>query len=484
MIKHILTILLILLSIPMIHPADSMDDMYLDFSLDDLTRDAETIVTKESPQQKMIVNGSVEVTQKSGFQYSIIRESVLNPDNVFYIDNYQFFANAKILAEVSITPYFKFYADCFFQFTMKGNELDLQTDNDGNKKEFSGELNELYVSATIPLHYPVKFSIGRMFFRQENSLGFSIFNGLSWDKKLLGGTFSDNTPGANMVKFSMYFPYINFDIIYSPGSVVDNDTTAYFHIPKEQRFYTMLNCNLPQTDFGFNGYFDSDLQWGAGTTVSVTVYDDLILYSDFSVQNYNPKKRLVKKDEYLYDDMKMYEWEETQSISFTGTLLGINFSPKSIISMYTEIFYNSNGFSRDEQSIYFDAIQDIKKNYKNPSYPSMAPNADSIKQQFTLYYFGLLAQSLASYDAVSMGSLFIFSRVGKSDIASSGVELLLSSLTSCFDGSTLLIPQISYNFLKYCSIRLYSNIFIGYPGALFGEIPYVGTINFEVELKL
>jgi len=69
MIKHLLTITLIFLSIQVMHPTDSIDDVFLNFSLDDVTNDVTNTLPKESPKQKMTINGSVAVTQKSGFQY-------------------------------------------------------------------------------------------------------------------------------------------------------------------------------------------------------------------------------------------------------------------------------------------------------------------------------------------------------------------------------------------------------------------------------
>lgn len=470
--KRILLIFTLLSAILNIHTIENPDDYYLNLEIN-IPEEKNTDTGKKWNDSSMI-KGSSSITQKSGFKYNFLKESPLNPGNIFDIEEYRFYSNSKVFADIKISSFFSFVNDSFFEFTINNDEI----------KELRGGVNELYFSFIVPVKFLFQFSFGRIHYRHEKSFVFNSFNGLALDRKVTGGTFTDDEAGANMFKISMFFPMVNFDIIYSPGSVYENETAYFFGADKSQKFYTMLNFNFPHISFGFNCYIDTDLFTGGGFTISANIHKDMVIYSDFSVNNYEKRKRLVKENHVLYGDMYYYNWDESERLNFRSSILGINLSPGGLFQIYTELFFNSNGLTPDEQKNYIRELSSIKKHYEKPLSPMSGMPVDNYSKDFSAYYKGKLGESLRNYDPAGMSMLLLYTSIGKSDIASKGINLKLSTLTSCFDGSTVLVPEFSFDFFKYISFSLKGEIYLGYSGALFDESPYAGSVKAEISLKL
>ena len=302
--------------------------------------------------------------------------------------------------------------------------------------------------------------------------------------------------GVNMLKFSMYFNIFSFDFIYSPGYYDSNETTEYFNIPEENKFLLKLDFTLPYINFGFNGYIDTSLAWSVGATFCVNATDQLIFYSDIALKGNEEIYRLIKQDDILYKDMYKYKWEKYRKFGFSGVLFGMNFTPGSVLNIIVELYFNSNGLFPHQQKEFFYNLNDINSYQKDPQTISISSSLpDSIKNNLKSirneqkegygdYYYGVLGDSILSYNAFDYGILFLFIRISKDNISSTGLDLSLSSFIYILDGSGMLTPSIRYNFLKYFALEVLANIFLGYKGSLFGEMPLIAELKVLFEIKL
>jgi len=382
----------------MTHAADSVDDDFLNMELDgifDETSDDNGSVfdTKISDY----VTSEVVVKHKQKFVYNFLNDTMLNDGNRFDINTYSYNVYTDILAGINFGSYFKVYVDNSFRFVREGNELTspivsrdsyqlIEYDHeDIYKQELENIVREGYLLWNIPTQFPLKITMGRAFSNPGTSYVFNLFNSLHYKKTITGNFMGSDDVGVNMLKFSAFFPMVNFDIIYSPGFPDTNDTTEFFSIQKEQRFFGKVDVKLDYVDFSLNGYVDTALYWSVGSTIAVDVNDNLILYNDLVLNGKDKYKRLVKQSDKLFGDMCKYNWEEFERIGFKGVLFGMNYSHQSAVDIIAEVYFNSNGINPFEQKELFSNLKNVNKYYKSPEtlvIPSGLPSTveESLKQ--------------------------------------------------------------------------------------------------------
>jgi len=470
------------------------DNDYLNIDIDDIINNSNE--KNKTENNKKITKNDVEsqitftLSVKGGdeTEFMILRNNLLNDNNRFAINTFSNKTYSDIQANINFAKIFQIYIDNSFRFIYESNDIaHIKTDEHKNiyNKRLENIVKEFYFLWNIPIKYPIKIVFGRTFFNPDLSFTFQTFNVFNYQKKNIGGFVDSDDVGVNMLKFSAYFPIVSFDLIYSPGIPDESDVTKMFNIQKEQKFATKIDFNLRKVNFNINGFIDTNLKWALGANISVNVTDEIILYSDIALKGKEKKYKITKNDEKLYGDMNKYEIVSTEKmVDFSGVLLGINYTPKSVITIYGELYFNTNGFLPDEQKNFFDNINDMNKNFHNPEYPEFLPNGKDIRTNFKYYYLGKLGESFKIYDIFNLGAFYFFTQIGKDDIAKTGIDLSLSAFIHLFDGSTMLIPKIRYNFLKYFSFEMNSTLFLGYEKSLIGEVPYFGTFKILLEVRL
>ncbi len=445
---------------------------------------------KKSAKEKIeeSINVSLTTFVRDVFQYSLLRNNSINRNNRFDINNYSNILYTDSLGRIDFGDYFLVYIDNSFRYIVEGNQLysiKSADHDDTNNNRLDDLVREFYFLWKIPLEYPVKITFGRVYFSCGESYVFRTFTDLAYSRKNVADLFNYDEVGVNMLKITAYFPFADINFIYSPGIPVKDNTKDYFNIQDEQRFFTGVNFKVPNVDFGFNFYLDTSLKWAAGTTVTVTAYDDLIIYTNLALRSNEPVRRLARLDKKLYGNMHEYEWKKYYcSLSFSGVLFGMNFTPASLFNIICEIYFNSSGLDPKAGKNFFDNIDDINENNESPEYPKAASNAIKLKDQFKGYYLGILGSSMKKFDTFETGMFYAFIQIGKDDIASTGLDLSLGAFIYLLDGSGMLIPKIRYNFLKYFAVQLSSNIYLGYKGSMFGEMPYIASFLVTMEIKI
>jgi|GEM_PF-4385358 len=502
--KRILIIILIIIHNLIIFSNTNTDEDFLNMDIDEITKNDNTddnIMKSKISKKEIEKYILLELTavNRHVFNYSFINDSTINKNNRFDINTYYYTLYVDLTASLDLSSYFKIYVDNSFRFVHEGNELYNFIDED-HEDAYNNYLDnlvrELYLIVNIPIMFPIKIKAGRAFISKENSYLFNIFNDLAYEKKKISGLFDYDEVGVNMIDLSVYFPIVNLSIIYSPGFPGSNETTEYLNIQEEQCFFGVINFRVPYVNFGFNGFIDTSLKWSIGSSVAVNASDSLIIYSDFKIKGNEKIKRLIKKDDILYEDMHEYEWEETERYGFEGVIFGINFTPGTYFNIILEIYFNSSGMTPPEQKEYYDYLCDINNYHENPQSISIPDGVPSFiekelkktkKEQeegYADYYYGVLGDSMTEYNVFDLGMLFLFFQVSKDDIASTGLDLYIGFFIYLLDGSTMLIPKIRYNFLKYFVFEINANIYLGYKGSLFGEMPHMADIQFLLEIKI
>lgn len=476
------------------------DEDYLDLDISSFIESTEKIdnnktknidkkkkkITRKEVEQE--INLTLSVSGRNETEIRILRNCIINNNNMFGIPTFVNKTFSDVRATVNFGKIFQIYADDSFRFIYESNDIaHIKTETHENKysKYLDNIMRELYLLWNIPIKYPIKIVFGRTFYNPETSIAFLTSNNLNYNRKTVSGFLDYDDVGVNMLKFSMYFPILSFDLIYSPGIYNENEITKMFNIQKEQKFAAKIDFNFKKVNFNINGYFDTNLKWCAATSISVNISDEIILYSDLALKGKETKLLIKKSEEKLYGNMYKYEIEEIEkSIDFSGVLLGINYTPKSILTMYGELYFNTNGLFPDEQKTFFTNLYEMKHNYENTEYPELAPNSDQLRSNFKYYYMGKLGNTARKYDAFNLGAFYYYTQIGKDDIAGTGLDLSLSAFICLFDGSALLNTKIKYSFLKYFSITLDSNLFLGYEKSLIGELPFIAVFKIVVEAKL
>ena len=461
------------------------DDTLRDLSDDNLTEKIDKNKVDENKKIN-ILKVSLICEVRDIFSYNLVRDTLLNENNLFDIDSHKNTIYVDLKGKLAFREVFQFYVDTSFRFVSSGNELlylKSDTHEDKNNRYLDNIVRELYFMWTIPIKYPIKIIFGRAYYDLGKSYIFNIFNHLDYERKNVLGFIDYDDYGPNILKFSLFFPYINFDIVYSPGIPNENEYTKFFNIQREQKILTSLNFSVPYVDFGFNGYFDTSFQnnsfgWALGTTFSANVNNDIVIYGDFLLNGNGQYKRFVKKDDFLFGDMAKYEWQTNYKIGFVGEI-GINYTPNSLFNIISELYVNTYGLTPKEQKEMTTNFKEVKKNYQNPEVPTL-----DFLDIFKNHYKGVMGDSLHTFDPFDLGMFYFFTKFGKDNIASSGVDLSISTLTHLFDGSTMVIPKVSYTFLKYFTVDFSCELYLGYEGSLFGEIPFLGTLSTMFEIKL
>ena len=459
---------------------------------DDLSSDVKDSSDNIKKSKKIKAEDQIKITLtdfiRDVFQYDLLRSSTINENNRFDINNYSNILYNDSLGRIDFGDYFLVYLDNSFRYIVEGNQLyNIKSDNhsDSNNNRLDDLVREFYFLWKIPVLYPIKITFGRAYFNFGESYVFRTFTDLAYKRKNASDLFNYDEVGVNMLKLSAYFPFADINFIYSPGIPVDSGVKDDFNIQSEQKFFISAEFKVPKVDFGFNFYLDTNLKWAAGTIVTVTASDDLILYTNLALRSKEKVNRLVKLDSVLYQDMNEYEWDNSYiDLSFSGVLFGMNFTPSSLFTIIAELYFNSAGLNPVEEKAFFKNLEDINKFNKSPEYPEMAPNSQQLKNNFSGYYLGILGDSMTNYDVFDLGMFFIFIQVGKDNICSTGLDLSLSSFIYLFDGSGMLLPKIKYNFLKFFALELSSNIYLGCKGSMFGELPYSASFSLTFEIKI
>lgn len=474
------------------------DDDYLNLDISEITERAKKNDQKDqsTTKKKRIGKKEIEdavvfdlsVTGRNSTEFRILRNSAINSNNIFGITTFVNKTFAEVQAKISFGKIFQIYVDDSFRFVYESNDI-AHIKSEGHKNNYNKFLDnivkEIYLLWNIPIKYPIKIVFGRTFYNPETSVAFLTSNNLNYVQKSVSSFLDYDDCGVNMLKFSVYFPMVSLDLIYSPGIYEENEITKMFNIQKEHKFASKVDFNLKKVNFNVNGYVDTNLKWSAATSISVNINDEIILYSDLALKGKEKKLKIEKSDEILYGNMNKYEVKEIEKIvDFSGVLFGINYTPKSILTIYGELYFNTNGFFPDEQKEFFTNYYKIKNNYENPQYPEFAPNSEEIKTNFKYYYMGKLGEAALKYDAFNLGAFYYYTQIGKDNIAGVGLDLSLSAFISLFDGSALLSPKVKYTFLKYFSVAIDSSLFLGTEKSLIGEIPFIASFKIILEAKL
>ena len=473
------------------------DDDYLNIDISNIIDNSKKEEKKENTKKTIedAIDFNLSIEGRNLTEIRFLRNNLGNNNNVFGIPTFINRSYCDLQAGVNFGKIFQIYIDNSFRFSYDSNDIaHIKIAEHENKyyKYFEDIVKEAYLLWNIPIKYPIKILVGRSFFNPETSWVFLTANNLNYTRKTLGSFIDYDDIGVNMLKFSMYFPIVNFYLIYSPGSYQENNITKMFNIQTEQRFAAKVDFSFKKVNFNINGYIDTSTdsdghpfpKWALGASISVNVTDELILYSDLALTSKERKLSLRKEDKKLYGNMNEYTIVENQKhIDFSGVLIGINYSPKAWFTVYGELYFNTNGLFPDEQKELFNNLEEVSYNYHNPEYPEFAPNANDIRIKIRKYYLDKVGGVAIKYDAFRLGAFYFFTQIRKENIASTGLDLSLSTFIHLFDGSSLIMPAIKYKFLKYFSVELISNLFLGYEKSLMGEMFYLGNIRLVLEAK-